>query len=78
MMNGACPTCGNPLECAELPVRAERHGRVLVEIEVELEICTRCDWAGIDDDVLEDALTRLQRHTLPGDDIILPRLGYDA
>lgn len=77
-MTGICPSCGAPLHTADLPVRAERRGRLLVEIEVEVDVCTRCDWVGIDDDALEDALSQLHRHTLPGDDIVLPQMGYDA
>lgn len=77
-MSDACPTCGGSLATTELPVRAERHGEVLVEFEVDVELCSRCDWVGIADEVLEEALSRLQRHTLPGDDIVLPRLGFDA
>jgi hypothetical protein len=77
-MSDACPTCGSSLGSAELPVRAERHGEVLIQFEIAVDICPRCDWVGIADEVLEEALSRLQRHTLPGDDIVLPRLGFDA
>jgi Zn-finger nucleic acid-binding protein len=77
-MIATCPDCGAPLHTADLPVRAERRGRLLVEIEVEFELCTRCDWVGIDDDELDEAIAQLHRHTLPGDDIVLPQLGYDA
>ena len=78
MPGGRCPVCGAPPVSGELPVRVERHGQVIVRLEVPMEACSACDWVSIDDEVLEETLLELERHTLPGDDIVLPRLGYDA
>ena len=73
-----CPLCGAASRSTHLPVRAERHGRTLVRLAVPVGSCTVCPWVGIDDEVLEGVLSELHKHTLPGDDIILPSLGYDA
>jgi YgiT-type zinc finger domain-containing protein len=78
MVGTGCPVCRAEVVRGRLPIRAERHGRVLLRLEVPVEACSACDWVNIDDDVLDEVLAELERHTLPGDDIVMPKLGYDA
>ena len=67
-----CPLCRGPTHATAVPIRVERGGHEILKILVPASACERCDHLAVDDEATEEAVAALERHTEPGDDIILP------
>lgn len=70
-----CPVCDAPTRPTTIPVRVERGGREVLKLLVPARACDRCEHVRIDDEVTEDVIATLEKHTEPGDDIVFPEGG---
>jgi YgiT-type zinc finger domain-containing protein len=72
MDSRSCPICGGLAEPIRLPVTVRRQGRTVCCLEVPARRCGECGHVDVEDERQEELIAVLERHSLPGDDIVFP------
>lgn len=67
-----CPVCRGATVATTVPVRVERRGREVLRLTVPARSCERCARVAFADEVIEEVVATLERHSEPGDDIVFP------
>lgn len=72
MSDAACPICGEGALPVAVPVSVRRGGRTVLRLEVPALRCESCGYVAIEEEVHEEVIAVLERHSEPGDDIVFP------
>lgn len=75
MTGRLCPICRGETGATLLPVFVRRAGRTVFELRVPAAKCPECGHVDIDDGTQEQVIAELERHSLPGDDLVFPLEG---
>lgn len=72
MAGRSCSACAGRVRLDSLPVSIRRQGRIVYRLKVPAWRCTACGQLEIDEAVRESVVVDIERHSQPGDDVILP------